>query len=335
MPKGRTKGALDKRPRKARGARHGLRDAVTEVPTFSSSHNRRGSITAMQRSFGAFFTGEVNQPTVSLSNSKEETGTEPDTLMNVASPHIITSEDNHVTVSLHEDPKDITGTENHVTRALNANYDDSESEHEDEDRRPREFCPELEKALAVVLDMRLRKHEIKERLRKSHFLEHEVGHNEDWFNGKLKLCVRCCAPHLQYSDVQYTCVACNGQDTRLDGWAHGPRYPLLPRVFSCAYLLLHATSSPYCPQMAYYTNRARFMLDVDEPYLLCSYTYQCKDPSCGRKTMCSDPRSLAFLGYDRVSQYDFILTTKSGISRRLLTSLEWAITGGMSFSGRP
>ncbi len=151
---------------------------------------------------------------------------------------------------LHEDPKDITGTENHVTRALYANfenedqdsddqdedYNDSESEQEDEDRRPREFCPELEKALAVVLYMRLRNHEINKRLRKSHFLEHEVCHNEDWFNGKLKLRVRCCAPHLQYSDVQYTCVACNGQDTRLDGWTHGPRYPLLPRVFSCAYL---------------------------------------------------------------------------------------------------
>ncbi len=51
-------------------------------------------------------------------------------------------------------------------------------------------------------------------------------------------------------------------------------------------------------------------------------------------SLCSDPRSLAFLGYDRASQYDFILTAKSGISRAPLTSLEWAITGGMSFSGR-
>jgi len=74
--------------------------------------------------------------------------------------------------------------------------------------------------------------------------------------------------------------------------------------------------------------------DLDGPYLLVSYTYLCMNPTCGRKNMCSDPRSLAFLGYDRASQYDFFLTSKSGVSRRLLTSLKCAITGGMSFTGQ-
>jgi hypothetical protein len=74
--------------------------------------------------------------------------------------------------------------------------------------------------------------------------------------------------------------------------------------------------------------------DLDGPYLLTSYKYLCMNPNCGRKNMCSDPRSLAFLGYDRASQYDFFLTSKSGVSRRLLTSLKCAITGGMSFTGQ-
>jgi hypothetical protein len=120
--------------------------------------------------------------------------------------------------------------------------DDSASEDEDEETRPREFCPGLEKALAVVLDMRLRKHEIHERLRKSYFLERESFQNGDWFNGKLKLRVRCCAPHLQLPDVQYTCVACNGTNTKLDGWTHGPRYLTPARSFSTF----------HCPLMTYY-----------------------------------------------------------------------------------
>ncbi len=120
-----------------------------------------------------------------------------------------------------------------------------------------------------------------------------------WHHNQLKFKVRCCAPHLSFADVTYTCIACEGINVRCSGWTHGPR--------------------------------GRWILDHDEPYLLCSYTYTCND--CMKVCMCSDPRALAFLGFDRGQTQDFVLSHRSGISRSLLSYLQWAVTGGMSFSG--
>jgi hypothetical protein len=110
--------------------------------------------------------------------------------------------------------------------------------------------------------------------------------------------VRCCAPHIYYDNVTYICTECGGNNTEGWGWAHGPR--------------------------------GRWVLDIEEPYLLCSYTYRCND--CEKVNMCSDPRALAALGYDRAQAHDFVPSHRTGMSRRLLTSLSSSITGGMSFS---
>jgi hypothetical protein len=248
MARGRTKGASDKVPRKLRGG--GARKAaVTEGPIFASSNNRRGNDTAMQRTFAAHFTAPaaghhevpepetvINGPPTHIINGADK---EPETGINKATPHILTGADNHE--DDHQDEhQDIEEDSDENDEDYN---DDSSSEDENEDTRPRDFCPELEKALAVALDMRLRKHEIHERLRKSHFLERESVQNGDWFNGKLKLRVRCCAPHLQFPDVQYTCVACNSTNTKLDGWTHGPRYLTPAHSFS--------TGTFHCPLMTY------------------------------------------------------------------------------------
>jgi hypothetical protein len=161
----------------------------------------------------------------------------------------------------------------------------------------------LETALQHLLNMqdKANKASIKKKLKVSPWLHVPGAPLHCWHDGKLKVKVRCCAPHLLYENVQYTCIKCGSNDCTLDGWTHGPR--------------------------------GRWIMDFDAPYILCSYTYLCNDPDCGKKSMCSDPRSLAFLGFDVSQAHDFVLSHRSGMSRRMLTSLQWSITQGMSFSG--
>ena len=127
-----------------------------------------------------------------------------------------------------------------------------------------------------------------------------------WVNGKLKLRVRCCAPHLLWGTgagahgVTYTCIECGSKNTKQGGWSASPV--------------------------------ARVILDMTGPYLLASWTYACKD--CGKATMrCSDPRSLRCLGFDRHLVYDFVLSHRWGMSQSMLTNLRGSIVRGMTFSG--
>jgi hypothetical protein len=119
--------------------------------------------------------------------------------------------------------------------------DDSDS---DEEREHRRFNQELEDALGLLLNMKDndRKSNIKRQLRISPWLYVPPQRCVDWHNGQFKVKVRCCAPHLYYDNVTYICTKCESKNTEGSGWTHGPR--------------------------------GRWILDIEEPYLLCSYTYR-------------------------------------------------------------
>jgi hypothetical protein len=262
---GRRKGDTDKGKRKARTDKgttkpRGGTKAVNPntEPSFSSSlNNQRSNVTATQRRFAAHFRHEPTGEPSSIGVSTELEVHEFDGL----SANVNDSEEVSVVppvgYSAAEGTENIDDNPDSDDEAYDPEEDDDSDE--DDDRRERAFCPEIEAALKDLLDMRARGNEIRSRLHKSHWLHQKCAPPGHWFNGKLKLPVRCCAPHLQYDNVVYTCVACNGTNTRLDGWTHGPR--------------------------------ARLIYDMAQPYLLTSYTYVCMNADCGRKNMCSDPRS--------------------------------------------
>ena len=149
---------------------------------------------------------------------------------------------------------------------------DEDSELDEKASCPR-FCPQMEQALDKLLNHNDKSNtkRIQSALKKNHWL---YTPPTEWAVGQLKFKVRCCAPHLQFDGVRYTCIACRSSDCKLKGWSHHPK--------------------------------ARFVMDFDSPYLLASYTYKCR--TCSKTSMCSDPRSLAFLGYDRAQTFDFHLT---------------------------
>ena len=135
------------------------------------------------------------------------------------------------------------------------------------------FCPEIEQALDKLLSHNDKSNarRIQTILKNSRWL---YTPPTEWAVGQLKFRLRCCAPHLQFDGVRYTCIACRSSDCTLQGWSHHPK--------------------------------ARLVMDFDTPYLMASYTYKCR--MCRKISMCSDPRSLAFLGYDRAQTYDFCLS---------------------------
>jgi hypothetical protein len=264
---GRRKGDTDKGKRKARTDKGKTKPRIgskavnpNTQPSFCSSFNhQRGNVTATQRRFAAHFSHESTLEPSSVGVSTGLDANDCDGLSVIVN----NSEGLPVGPPVWQNATEAPASPD------DADHSDSDDEaydpdavdesEEDDDRRERSFCPDIEAALKDLFDMRARGKEIRTRLSKSHWLHQKCAPPGQWFNGKLKLPVRCCAPHLQYDDVVYTCVACNGTNTRLDGWTHGPR--------------------------------ARLIYDMAQPYLLASYSYVCMNPDCGRKNMCSDARS--------------------------------------------
>jgi hypothetical protein len=157
--------------------------------------------------------------------------------INTASPHIITGTDHHEEEHQdkpHDEYRDEDSNNEHKDEESDEHdedyNDDSDSEDEDEDTRTREFFPELEKALAEALNMRLRKHELHERLRKSHYLDWEGSLNGDSSTVSRNYV---CTVALPISSFRTSDIFAwrNGQDTKLDGWTHGPRYLVLHMSF--------------------------------------------------------------------------------------------------------
>ena len=218
---GRRKGDTDKGKRKARTDKgktkpRGGTKAVnpnTEPSFCSSFNNQRGNVSDTQRRFAAHFRHE---PTVEPSSVGVSTGIDA-TDFDGISVFVNDSEGLSVGPPVGHYAAEATASSDDADHSDSDDeaYDpdaDDESE-EDDDRRERAFCPEIEAALKDLFDMRARGKEIRTRLSKSHWLHQKCAPPGQWFNGKLKLPVRCCAPHLQYDDIVYTCVACNGTNT--------------------------------------------------------------------------------------------------------------------------
>jgi hypothetical protein len=238
------------------------------TPIFASSNNRRGNVTTQQRLFAAHFQDVplVRHPVgdsvglfeghsdglsveasagLSLSDFVECDSVglnvfESEGLSVVASVEVSVG----ASTSLDEDEAYDPDEEVCDPNTDDEDYDDDtdDEDYDDDDKDPPRFCPELEKALAGLLNMRENKATIHARMRKSHWLHTPSIAPGAWENGKIKLRVRCCAPHLNSPDdkFKYTCVGCHGQDCTLEGWASQPRsisrldllqphqHPLLP-----------------------------------------------------------------------------------------------------------
>jgi hypothetical protein len=242
------------RPRKKRASQQAV-VPITQ-PIFSSSNNRRGNGTAQQRLFAAHFQATdaikvVIDPTPHLDQSLGRIEPVPTCLdeNGVYGPvdHVNDPETTHFheksSIQIEPGPTSLDDNEVHdpVEQVYDPETDDEynpdsdDEDYDDDDKDPPRFCPELERALAVLLNMRENKLKIHARMRKSHWLHSPSIVPASWDNGKLKLRVRCCAPHLQYPDdkLKYTCVGCHGQDCILKGWASEPRSMsgVLPLIF--------------------------------------------------------------------------------------------------------
>jgi hypothetical protein len=252
IPMGRPRGSTDKQQRKRRG-RGGARDIgpITAVtPVFATSNNRRGNVTKQQRLFAAHF---LDAPPVELSVGNSEglsVGASVGLTHGTSNGQNCESEDTPLqtaegqsAVLLPELPDlDSDSTDSEYVPS-DSDCDSDSSECDDISRR---ITPDLDAAIKKLLHLRVNNATLARKLRKSHWLHTPASNHEDWFNGELKL--RCVAPHLQFDNISYTCIRCHSSDVILKGWTHSPS--------------------------------ARIILDIEEPYLLAAYTYECK--TCGK-----------------------------------------------------
>jgi hypothetical protein len=80
---------------------------------------------------------------------------------------------------------------------------DCQSDTSECDDISRRITPDLDAAIRKLLHLRVNKAIIAKKLRRSHWLHTPASNHEDWFNGELKLRLRCVAP-LQEAQRQAT-----------------------------------------------------------------------------------------------------------------------------------
>jgi hypothetical protein len=282
---GRKKGTLDCQPRQSRKPKSLAAKATTAVAYAMRKkterqgrlNSARGVTERQQQSFLASFAAPIRTPalihvpTIPASIISRGETSSADNASNDDAESTCSS-DSHDSSDLSNHDSTDNATDSSDEDYYPTDDVDDDSKLDEKAYSPR-FCPQMEQALETLLNHndKNNKRRIHSVLKKNHWL---YTPRTEWIVGELKFKVRCCAPHLQFDGVRYTCIACRSSDCKLKGWSHHPK--------------------------------ARLVMDFDSPYLLASYTYKCL--TCSKTSMCSDPRSLAFLGYDRAQTYDFYLT---------------------------